>query len=77
MVLKNGARVPQKAANLMRGRLIESLRVVDCDRLFDMVTVTDLLEIPGPWGERPGGDTRAVLPHGVPRGQATTSGGRS
>jgi hypothetical protein len=77
MMLKNGARVPRKAANLMRGRLIGSLPVVDCDRLFDLVTVTDLLALPGPWGERPGGETRAVLHHGLPLGKATTSGGRS
>ena len=66
----------RKAANLMRGRLIGCLPVIERDRLIGVVTVTDLLALLGHGVERPDHETRAALHHRVPHRKAATSAGR-
>jgi len=65
----------RKAANLMRGRLIGCLPVIERGRLVGVVTVTDLLALLGHGIERPDHETRAVLHHRVPHGRAATGSG--
>jgi CBS domain-containing protein len=56
----------RKIANLMRGRTIGCVPVMDRKRLVGIVTVTDLLEMVGRGLERPAKPPRHVLPHRVP-----------
>jgi len=65
----------RKAANLMRGRLIGCLPVIERDRLMGVVTVTDLLALLGHGVERPDHETRAALHHRVAHRRAATSSG--
>lgn len=65
----------RKAANLMRGRLIGCLPVVERGRLVGVVTVTDLLALLGRGVERPDHETRAALHHRVAHRRAATSSG--
>lgn len=53
-------------ANLMRGRTIGCLPVVDGKRLVGIVTVTDLLEVLGRGVDRPGKPVRHALNHRAP-----------
>lgn len=58
----------RKAANLMRGRVIGCLPVVDGKRLVGIVTTTDLLDLIGRGAERPTADsTRWTLRRRAPR----------
>jgi acetoin utilization protein AcuB len=66
----------RKAANLMRGRLIGCLPVIERDRLIGVVTVTDLLALLGRGVERPDHETRAALHHRVAHRKAIGSTGR-
>jgi CBS domain-containing protein len=66
----------RKAANLMRGRLIGCLPVIERDRLLGLVTVTDLLALLGHGVERPDHETRAALHHRVAHRKAIGSTGR-
>jgi len=66
----------RKAANLMRGRMIGCLPVIERDRLLGVITVTDLLALLGHGVERPDHETRAALHHRVAHRRATTSSGR-
>jgi CBS domain-containing protein len=65
----------RKAANLMRGRPIGCLPVIERGRLVGVVTVTDLLALLGHGIERPDHQTRAALHHRVPHGRAATASG--
>jgi len=65
----------RKAANLMRGRLIGCLPVIERDRLLGVITVTDLLALLGHGVERPDHETRAALHHRVAHRRAATGSG--
>ena len=56
----------RRMANLMRGRTIGCLPVVDGKRLVGIVTVTDLLELLGRGIDRPAQPSRHGLHHRVP-----------
>lgn len=66
----------RQAANLMRGRSIGSLVVVDGRRVAGIVTVSDLLELLGRGAERPVAATRRwTLKHRTPhRPRASAAG---
>lgn len=66
----------RKAANLMRGRLIGCLPVIERERLVGVVTVTDLLALLGHGVERPGHEARAALHHRVPHRKTVAGAGR-
>jgi CBS domain-containing protein len=55
----------RKVANLMRGRLVSCVPVIERDRLIGVVTVADLLALLGRGVERPDHETRAALHHRV------------
>lgn len=54
------------AANVMRGRTIGCLPVIDRGRLLGIVTVTDLLELLGHGGDREAQPERAATHYRVP-----------
>ena len=56
----------RRAANLMRGRTIGCLPVVERGRLVGILTVSDLLELLGRGVDRPASPTRRVLHHRAP-----------
>ena len=56
----------RQAANLMRGRSIGAIPVVERDRLVGIVTVSDLLELLGRGVERPVKPPRRGLHHRAP-----------
>jgi acetoin utilization protein AcuB len=56
----------RKTANLMRGRTIGCVPVVDGTRLVGIVTVSDLLELLGRGVARPSRPSRRGLHHRVP-----------
>jgi acetoin utilization protein AcuB len=56
----------RKAANLMRGRTIGCLPVVDDQKLVGIVTASDLLELVGRGHARPAPADRRPLHHRVP-----------
>jgi acetoin utilization protein AcuB len=56
----------RKAANLMRGRTIGCLPVLNRGKLVGIVTTSDLLELIGRGRERPTRPERRVLHHRVP-----------
>jgi acetoin utilization protein AcuB len=56
----------RRTANLMRGRTIGCVPVVDGKRLVGIVTVSDLLQIIGRGTARPARPTRRGLHHRVP-----------
>lgn len=60
----------REAANLLRGRTIGCLPVVDGGRVVGMVTISDLLELIGKGAERP--VARTVRPTLSKRGQRKT-----
>ena len=66
----------RKAANLMRGRLVGCLPVIEGERLRGVVTVTDLLALLGHGVERPDHETRAALHHRVAHRKALAGTGR-
>ena len=53
-------------ANMMRGRTIGCMPVVDKDRLVGIVTVSDLLQLLGRGIERPAKQARRMATHRVP-----------
>jgi acetoin utilization protein AcuB len=55
----------RRTANLMRGRTIGCVPVVDGRRLVGIVTVSDLLELLGRGGDRPAQPSRRGLHHRV------------
>lgn len=66
----------RKAANLMRGRALGSLVVVDGGRVVGMVTVSDLLELLGRGIDKPTPTAaRAALRHRVPHRHRDASAG--
>jgi len=66
----------RSAANLMRGRGIGCLPVVDRGRLVGVVTVADMLAVIGGGADRPSHEKRATLSHRVPHRKALASTGR-
>lgn len=62
----------RKAANLMRGRTIGCLPVVDGGRLVGIVTISDLLELVGGGIGRPGHGARAAVHYRVPHRKQRT-----
>jgi CBS domain-containing protein len=56
----------RKIANLMRGRGVECVPVVDRARLVGIVTVSDLVRVLGRGGDRQAPSGRAALHHRVP-----------
>jgi acetoin utilization protein AcuB len=68
----------RQAANLLRGRSIGCLPVVEKDRLIGIVTTTDLLDLIGRGAERPIPKTRRwVLKDRGPRGKPVVGRGRT
>jgi CBS domain-containing protein len=65
----------RKAANLMRGRTIGCIPVIDGRRLVGIVTVSDLLEIVGRGGDRRVPVQRAALHYRVPHRKQRRAGG--
>jgi acetoin utilization protein AcuB len=65
----------RKAANLMRGRRLWCLPVIERGRLVGAVTVTDLLALLGRGVERPDHEARATLHHRVAHRRAASSSG--
>jgi acetoin utilization protein AcuB len=61
-------------ANLMRGRAIGCLPVVEGERLLGIVTVSDLLEALGRGIDRPGKEMRRIATHRVPHRKQRRSG---
>jgi CBS domain-containing protein len=61
------------AANLMRGRKIDRLPVVDGERLVGVVTVADLLGLLGRGIDRPMADQRHGLNHRAPHRKSHVS----
>ena len=62
-------------ANLMRGRTIGCLPVVDGERLIGIVTVSDLLEALGRGIDRPVKEIRRMATHRVPHRKQRRAGG--
>lgn len=58
LVVANGRTTVREAANLMRGRTIGCLPVVEDGRLAGIVTVSDLLTLIGKGAERPVNQTK-------------------
>ena len=56
----------RRAANLMRGRSIGCLPVVDRGKLVGIVTTTDLLDLAGRGGDRPARGSRPALHYRTP-----------
>jgi CBS domain-containing protein len=56
----------RKIANVMRGRTVGCVPVVDRTRLVGIVTVSDLLQVLGRGGDRPAPAQRVALHHRVP-----------
>lgn len=56
----------RRAANLMRGRTIGCLPVVDRERTVGIVTISDLLDVLGRGVDRPAPASRRGLQHRVP-----------
>ena len=56
----------RQVANLMRGRTIGCVPVVDGNRLVGILTVSDLLELLGRGVDRPAKPARRTLNHRVP-----------
>lgn len=56
----------RSAANVMRGRTIGCVPVVKGRKLLGIVTVSDLLDLLGHWGDRPSARQRAALNYRVP-----------
>ena len=65
----------RKAANLMRGRTIGCLPVVDRGRLVGIVTTSDLLEALGRGIDRPAKAERPSATHRVPHRKSPGVGG--
>ena len=66
----------RQAANLMRGRSVGSVVVVDGDRIAGIVTVSDLLELVGRGVERPvARTTRWTLKHRAPHRKRNRAAG--
>ena len=66
----------RQAANVMRGRSIGSLVVVDGRRIAGIVTVSDLLELIGRGAERPvAASTRWTLKHRTPHRKRASPAG--
>jgi len=61
------------AANLMRGRKVDRLPVVDDDRLVGVVTVADLLGLLGRGIDRPAAEQRRTLNHRAPHRKSHVS----
>jgi len=73
-----GARVKpddtvRMAANLMRGRKIDRLPVVDGERMVGVVTVADLLGLLGRGIDRPMAEQRRLLNHRAPHRKSHVS----
>ena len=66
----------RKAANLMEGRTLGFLPVIDRGRLAGVVTITDLLHLIGRGADRPRARSRRGLSHRVPHRKAHSSSGR-
>ncbi|HMD37378.1 MAG TPA: CBS domain-containing protein [Vicinamibacterales bacterium] len=66
----------RKAANLMRGRVIGCLPVVESGRLVGVVTTTDMLKVLGGGVDRPQQPARHAVNHKVPHRKATAATGR-
>ena len=64
----------RKVANMMRGRSIGSVVVIDDARLVGIITVSDLLEVLGRGGDR-GAVQRPPLQHRVPHRKRHMSAG--
>jgi acetoin utilization protein AcuB len=65
----------RKAANVMRGRTIGCLPVVDRGRLVGIVTTSDLLALIGRGAARPAPSARRGLHHRVPHRKARSARG--
>ncbi len=66
----------RKAANLMRGRTIGCLPVVERGKLVGIITTSDLLRILGRGLDRPARGTRAFLHYRVPHRKAAMPSGK-
>lgn len=66
----------QRAANVMRGRTIGCIPVVEDGRLVGIVTVSDLLELVGRGAGRLVRGERAALHYKVPHRKQRRSGGK-
>jgi CBS domain-containing protein len=62
-------------ANMMRGRTIGCMPVVDKDRLVGIVTVSDLLQVLGRGIDRPARPGRPIATHRVPHRRRRHAGG--
>jgi CBS domain-containing protein len=65
----------RKIANVMRGRTVGCVPVVDRTRLVGIVTVSDLLQVLGRGGDRPTQSQRAALHHRVPHRKSKGASG--
>jgi acetoin utilization protein AcuB len=65
----------RSVANVMRGRTIGCVPVVENERLVGIVTVSDLLRLLGRGIERPIKPARAVATHRVPHRKSHRAGG--
>ncbi len=65
----------RKIANLMRGRSIGCVPIVDGARLVGIVTVTDLLQVLGRGVDRPMAPPRRGIHHRVPHKKRRNSSG--
>jgi acetoin utilization protein AcuB len=65
----------RKVANIMRGRTIGCVPVVDGKRLVGIVTITDLLNLIGHGIDRPSKPARHALHYRAPHGKARGKGG--
>lgn len=66
----------RKAANLMEGRTIGCLPVLDHGQLVGIITTADLLRLLGQGGERPVHNARPTLTHKVPHKKTHVGTGR-
>lgn len=66
----------RSAANLMRGRGIGCLAVMDGGRLVGVVTIADLLKVVGGGVDRPQQPARPAVNHKVPHRKASVGAGR-
>jgi len=64
----------RSVANLMRGRTIGCVPVVDRGRLVGIVTASDLLELLGRGVDRPAAGTRPIATHRVPHRKTARRG---
>jgi len=65
----------RSVANLMRGRTIGCVPVVEDERLVGIVTVSDLLELIGRGVDRPAKPMRRTATHRVPHRKQRRTGG--